>query len=207
MYFLAPINADDHVFHFLIDKIRHFVRHVIGVRRQCKTNVFTVYLLLLPPIFHGLLHNVKIHQRFPAEKIHLEVPAAAGMRNEEINRRHCRIRVHQRARAVVFAGVGKAVRAPEVAVLRNEQAQSFNHGRIKLCIPPVDFAFRIQKPLPYELLDFIKDLPRFLSEVAHNLFVCLARIFKCKHAHCGFIDCMYRAGLHVQRRILPAKFY
>ncbi len=142
-YLFSPVNTDDYVFHLFVDKIRHLVRHMVGVCRQRKANILAMRLFLLSSVFHGLLHNIKFISGSPPKKNQPRGSCARRMPDQK-NRLPPLPSPHPSAPApVVFPGVRKTVRAPEVAVLRNKQAQRFNHRCVKLRVFAADFAFRI----------------------------------------------------------------
>ena len=126
----APVNAQNNVTHLLVDEVQNFIIQQNAVRGNREAEFLIVLLLLAAPIGHQLLDHIKIHQRLAAEKVHFQIHAASGILNEEIQRLLSHFKTHQSTAAHIFAFVGKAVFASQIAVVRDMQAQRLHH-----CVP------------------------------------------------------------------------
>ena len=103
--------------------------------------------LLFPAIGHQLLHHIKVHQWLPAEKVNLQVTAAARIGNQEIQGCLADLIGHKGAPAMVFPFLRKAITAGQVAVMGNMQAQSLDHSGALLKLADVAFIFIFRKEL------------------------------------------------------------
>ncbi len=127
MYFLPPVQAQYNIVHLAVGKLYHFIIYQNAVRCQRKPEIFVMDLFLFPCVGNNLLHNLPVHQRFPAEKVNLQISAAAGMCNQEVNRLFPDLKRHQCTLPLIFPLAGEAVRAVQVAGVRNMQAKGFYH--------------------------------------------------------------------------------
>ena len=89
-------------------------------------------LLLLPAIGYQILYHLPVHQRLASEEVHLQIPAASRIRNQEVQRLLSYLVGHQCSASVVFALLRKAVAAGQITVMGNMQAQSLHYGRTLL---------------------------------------------------------------------------
>ena len=126
--FLAAVNAQHNIPHLLVYKVEDLIGEQDAVRRDGETELLVVLLFLAAAVSDKLLDNIPVHKRLAPEEIHLQVDAAAGILDEEIECLAADLIAHERTAAHVFALVGKAVFAAEVAVMRHMQAERFHHG-------------------------------------------------------------------------------
>ena len=90
--------------------------------------MFVVDLLLFPAVSHQVFHDLPVHQRFPAEEIHLQVSPLPGIGDQEVQRLFSHFIGHKRPPPVVFSFFSEAVFTGEIAVVCNVQAQCLDHG-------------------------------------------------------------------------------
>ena len=128
MDFLAPVQAQHDIAHFPVGEINHVIINQYTVGRQRKPEMLALFLLDAPGIGCQLLYHVEVHQRFPAEEIHLQVAAAAGICYQEIQRLFADLIGHHGALPVVLALAGKTVCTVQVAGMRHMQAQCLHHS-------------------------------------------------------------------------------
>ena len=117
-------------------------------------------LLLLTSIGHQVLDHLPVHQRLASEEVHLQIPAASGIGNEEIQGLLAHLVRHQRSAAMVLALLRKAVAAGQIAVMGDVQAQGLDYSRTLLEIN--DFIliciFRKEDALTGQLLHIFQHL-------------------------------------------------
>ena len=170
-------------------------------------------------IFDEPFHDVPVHQRLAAEEIDFEIAPRTGMFDQKIERPFADLERHHRAFAAVLALTRKAVRAVEVARMRDMQAQRLDDagrtrferaghrleciGGKKLTRIPKLFDLRITR---LQLFGRHVRVERvFFAECAQQRF--FIRRFKPRdHAVCRVVHGMHRAGANVQHDIVPAEF-
>jgi hypothetical protein len=79
-----------------------------------------------------LFDHLPVHERLPAEKVHLKIGAGAGMGNEKINGLFPHIKGHERPLAVKFPLAGKAIVARQIAGMGHMQAEGLDDGVSRL---------------------------------------------------------------------------
>ena len=84
-------------------------------------------LLLLPSVSHKVFHHLPVHERFPAEEIHLQVPSASGIGNQEIKRLLSHFKAHHCTPAMILPFFCKAISAGKVTVMGNMETKRFHH--------------------------------------------------------------------------------
>ena len=136
MNLLPAVQAEHHIAHLPVGKVDHIIidQHTVG--SQGETEVFVLFLLDAAGVGHQLLHHVKIHQRFPAEEVHLQVMPGAGMSHQEVQGLFAHFKGHHGTFPVILSLAGKAVGAVQVAGVRHMQAQRLHHtGGLLLQLP------------------------------------------------------------------------
>ena len=129
MHLLAPVKAQNHVAHLAVCKVDNVVVDQNAVRGEREAEILVVLLLDASRVLGQPLYNVKIHQRFAAEEIDLEIMPRARVFDEEIERPFSDLEAHQRAFAAIFALRGEAVGAIQVAGMRHVQAKRLHYAR------------------------------------------------------------------------------
>ena len=84
-------------------------------------------LLLLPPVSYQVFYHLPVHQRLPAEEIHLQVPTVPGVGDQEIQRLFPHFKAHQRPSSMVLSFFRETVAAGQVAVVGNVETESLHH--------------------------------------------------------------------------------
>ena len=125
---LAPVQAQHHIAAFPVGKVDHVVVDQHAVGGQGEAEVFALFLFDRAGIGHQVLDHLEVHQRLPAEEIHLQVAAAAAVLHQEIQRLLAHLKGHHGPLAVIFALAGEAIGAIEVAGVGHVQAQSLDHA-------------------------------------------------------------------------------
>ena len=124
---LAAIQRQNNVVAFFIAPVDDLVRDADAVGRHREAEVFVVLFLDAACIGDQLLADLKVHQRFAAEEIDLEVAAGAGVFDEEIQRALAGLKAHETGLAVELALRGEAVAAIQVAGVGNVQAERLDN--------------------------------------------------------------------------------
>ena len=109
--FLAPVQAQNHVVALPVGKFHDLFIQEDAVGGEGEAEVLVVDGLQAPGVAHQLLDHIKVHQRFAAEEVHLQVLPGAGVLNEEVQRPLAHLQGHNRPLAVVLALARKAVGA------------------------------------------------------------------------------------------------
>ena len=122
----SAVEREDDVVHFLVDVVDLVVGQQHTVGGDGEAEVFVVFLLLGAGVLDNLLDDIKSHERFAAEEVHLQVVAVAGIFEQIVDRLFAHLRGHQLALAAKIAGGGKAVGAAQVAVVRDVQAHGLD---------------------------------------------------------------------------------
>ena len=76
-------------------------------------------LLLLSAIRNQILHNLPVHQRLTAEKVHLKIPSVAGIGNQKIQSLLSHLKAHQLPATVILALLRKTVATGKITVMGN----------------------------------------------------------------------------------------
>ena len=128
MDFLPSVQAEHHVAHFPVGKVDDVIINQHTVGRQGEAEILVLFLLDAAGISHQLLHHVKVHQRFAAEEVNLQVAPGAGMGHQEVQSLLSDLVGHNGTVAVILALAGKTVGAVQVAGMRDVKAQGFDHA-------------------------------------------------------------------------------
>ena len=75
--FLSAIHAQNDICHLPVHKINDVVIQQDTVCREREAEFLVVRLLETPAVCHQILDDLPVHQRLPAEEIHLQIDAAA----------------------------------------------------------------------------------------------------------------------------------
>ena len=127
MYLLASVQGQDHIAHLPVGKVYYLVVNEHAVGGEGKAEFLVVGLLLGAGIGNQLLYHLPVHQRLSAEEVHLQIGAAAGVFNEEVQGPLANFKAHQGPFPVILALAGKAVGTVEVAGVGHMEAQSLHH--------------------------------------------------------------------------------
>ena len=130
--------------------------------------MFVVDLLLFPAVSHQVFHDLPVHQRFPAEEIHLQVSPLPGIGDQEVQRLLSHFIGHERPPPVVFAFLSKAVFTGKVTVVGDMQAQRLDH-----CLSLLYFIDIILIHIPGEQPSLSGQLCDSLQDVCQILFCIL----------------------------------
>ena len=95
--------------HFLVGKLDDIVIDQQAIGGQGEPEILVVEFLLFPCVGHHILDHLPVHQRLAAEEIYLQIPAGAGVGNEEIDGLFAHLQGHESPVALVLALTGKAV--------------------------------------------------------------------------------------------------
>ena len=126
---LAAVKAQNNVAHLTVCKVYHIIVNKHSVGGEGKAEIFALFLFNASCVLHKLFHNVKVHQRFAAEKVHLKIAPCSGVFNEEIERPLSDIKAHEGSFSVILSLRGKAIGAVEVAGVGNVQAKRLDNAR------------------------------------------------------------------------------
>ena len=80
----ASVQAHDDVVHLPVAEFHNLIVQQHAVGRDGKTEMLVMALLKLPAVGNQIFDDLPVHERLPAEKVHLEVPAVSGILNKEI---------------------------------------------------------------------------------------------------------------------------
>ena len=130
MHFLAPVQAENDVFHLLVEELRHIVLEQKPVRGEGEQELFAPLCRLFLSVIDGFLYDVEIHERLAAEKVRFEDLAVARIFDEEVDGLFGDFQAHELAAGVVGALVGEAVFAAQVAVVTDVQAERLDLVRL-----------------------------------------------------------------------------
>ena len=86
-----------------------------------------VFLLQASSVGHQIFDDLPVHQRLPAEEVHLQIHPVAGICHQKIQRFLSDLEAHQRTASVIFALFRKTVFAGKVTVMRDMQTQRLDH--------------------------------------------------------------------------------
>ena len=163
------------------------------------------------------LDHVEVHQRFAAEKVHLQIVAGTGVFHQKVQRTLAHLKRHQRTITMVFSLTGKAVGAIEIAGVGNVQAKRLDHaGGLGLQLARHGGKGILGEQLsrrfqPGDLVVTFADLIRRHTVCALILFPqffnngVTALCFKQRdHVVSQFVHGMYRTGANVQHNIVTA---
>ena len=125
---LAAVQAENDVAHLAVGEVNHIVVNQNAIGGQREAEVLVVLLFNAAGIGNQLLDHVKVHQRFAAEEVHLQVAAVPGMLNQKIQRALADLKAHHRAVAMVLPLAGEAIGAVQVAGMRHVQAERLDHA-------------------------------------------------------------------------------
>ena len=73
MDFLSAVYAQNNVRHLPVGKFQDLVVQQYAVGGQSKAELLVVRLLQASAVLHQLLYHLPVHQRLPAEEVHLQI--------------------------------------------------------------------------------------------------------------------------------------
>ena len=125
--FFSPVDAENYIAHFFIDKFHNFFVQKNAVGRQRKAEFFMKSLLQAPSVCHQILYHLPVHQRLPAEKIHFQVDPVPRIRHKEIQRLSPRFIAHQSPSSMIFSFFCKTISASQVTVMGHMQTKRLDY--------------------------------------------------------------------------------
>ena len=125
----TAIERKHDIVHFRIEKIHDFLVEQNAVGGHCKAELLAGFFFPFAGIGHRLPDHVEVHQRLPAEKVQLQMPASDRFFNQKIDGRLRHVKAHHLRLAAVNPLPGKTILAAEVAVVRHMQAHRLKRGR------------------------------------------------------------------------------
>ena len=128
MHFLPPVQTQNHVAHLTVGKVNHIIVYQHTVGRQGEAEVFSCRFFDRAGVGHQILHHLKVHQRFPAEKVHFQIMPASGVLYQKIQCLLSNLKAHHCPFTVIFTLACEAVGTVQVACMGNMQAECFNHA-------------------------------------------------------------------------------
>ena len=131
---LAAVEGEDDVVHLAVAELRYLVVEQDTVSGEGEAEVLARVLLYGARVGDEVLYDLPVHERFAAEEVHLEVPARAGVLDEEVERPPADLEGHERPLTVVLALTGEAVGAVEVAGVGDVEAEGLYHLRALLVL-------------------------------------------------------------------------
>ena len=131
---LAAVEGEDDVVHLAVAELRYLVVEQDTVSGEGEAEVLARVLLYGARVGDEVLYDLPVHERFAAEEVHLEVPARAGVLDEEVERPPADLEGHERPLTVVLALTGEAVGAVEVAGVGDVEAEGLYHPRALLVL-------------------------------------------------------------------------
>ena len=167
IHFFSAVQAEHHIAHLPVAEIDDLIIQKHSVGGDGKAEMLVLLLFQRTAVGHQLLHNLPVHQRFPAEEIHLQVSAVSGVGHQEVQRFLSRLQAHESALPVVLALSGKAIAAGQVAVVGHMKTEGLDYGLPLLEIHdklPVDIR-RKQFSSVDELLGVIQAVPDLFCRV------------------------------------------
>ena len=164
----ASVQAQDHIVAFPVGPVDDFIRDPHAIGSQGKAEILVLFLFDASGIGDQVFAYLKIDQGLPAEEIHLQIPAAAGMLDQEIQGTLTGLKGHQPVLALEMALGGKTVFTGQVAGMGHQQAEGLDDRRalfeIEGFVPVAVFG----KELPHgpQFPDILQDLLRILPRHA-----------------------------------------
>ena len=73
IYFLPPVKTQNHIIHFFIDKLLNLIIQKNPICSDREAEMLVMDFLLLSSICNQILHNLPVHQRLSAKKIHFQI--------------------------------------------------------------------------------------------------------------------------------------
>ena len=215
MDLLAAVQTEHHVAALPVGPLDHVVIHQNAVGGQGKAEVLAPLLFHAAGIGYQILHYLEVHQRLAAKEVHFQIASGARVLHEKVQRPLAHLKAHDCPLAVVFSLACKAVRAVQIAGVRDVQAQCLYHaGGLLLelaChggkgIGGKELACLLQ---PHHLLIAVLQLigGDFGVSFAHLLQHCfLAVFFKQPDDVVGyFVHYVHRTGTNVQHDVIAAQ--
>ena len=129
MDFLSPVKAQNDIAHFSVCELNDIVVNENSVRRKREAEILVFFLFDASRIADKLFDDVKVHQRFTAEKVDFEIFARSRILNEKIKRPFPDLEAHQRAFSVILPLAGKAVRTVQIAGVRYMKTERLDNSR------------------------------------------------------------------------------
>ena len=86
-----------------------------------------IRLLQASSILDKILNHLPVHQRLPAEEVHLQIHTVTGVGNKKIQCLLSDFKAHQCPSSMIFALFCKTVTAGEVTVMCNMKAECFHN--------------------------------------------------------------------------------
>ena len=123
VHFLPAVQAQNDVFHLVIEKFRNVVFQQKSVRRESEEKFFAALCRLFFRVGDGLFDHVEIHERFAAEKVGFQNLARTRIFDEKIDRFFRRFQRHELAARLVSPFVRKTVLAAQIAVVADMQTK------------------------------------------------------------------------------------
>ena len=125
---LAAIQRKNHVVALFVGPLNDFIGDADAVGGQGEAEVLAFFFFNAASIGNQLFADLKVHQRFAAEKVNLQVVAGAAVLHQEIQRTLAGLKAHQAGLAVELALGGKAVFAVQIAGVGHMQAECLDNG-------------------------------------------------------------------------------
>ena len=127
---LAAVEGEHDVVHLAVAEVRDLVVEQHAVGREGEAEVLARVLFDGARVSDEVFDYLPVHERFAAEEVDLEVPAVAGVLDEEVERPLADVERHDGPLAVVLALAGEAVGAVEVAGVGDVEAEGlYDVGR------------------------------------------------------------------------------
>ena len=218
MDFLSAVQRKHDIAAFTVCKINDIVVDQQAVGCERKAEILARFLFNTARIGDQILDHLKIHQRFAAEEIDLQIPARTGIGDQKIQRLLADLKAHDRTLAVIFALACKAVGAVQIAGVRNMQAERLDNARglfLQFTRHRLKRIRREQLSGVLQCRDIVIAFSKLLRgdlRVAAVFFLHgrdhrIPRVILIHRDHviCKRIDSMHRAGADVQHNVVAAE--
>ena len=125
---LPAVQAQHHIVALLIGPLDDLVINVHAVGGQGEAEILVVLLLHRTGIGHQLLADLEIHKGLAAEEVHLQIPAGAGILDQEIQGALTGFKAHEAGIAVELSLRGEAVFTVQVAGMGHQKTKGLHHS-------------------------------------------------------------------------------
>ena len=122
----SSVQADDHVAHLAIGKLNDFIGKKQTVGCKGKAEFFSAAFFPGTAVSHELFDHVKIQQRFPSEKVNLQIFSGTGVFDQPVQSLLPRFIAHKGLLSMVFAFSIETIAAGHIAGVGHMKAQSLD---------------------------------------------------------------------------------
>ena len=129
MNFFSAVKAENNIAHFAVGKVYNAFVNKHSVGGESKAKVLALFFLDAARVFDELFDHLKVHKRFAAEKVNLEIASRTRIFDEKVEGALSDLKAHKGAFAVILSLAGETVRTVKVTGMRNVQTKSLYYPR------------------------------------------------------------------------------